>query len=105
LKKTWQKANAVLELARQGYLSDIHGVQLFSKAGVDQHGLQKFRNGRGTNKVEGGPHGDIYRKFGALNGAISYQLICFERWLTCPQLGRCSLSTHFQIIAPGSIFR
>ncbi|KAJ7274859.1 hypothetical protein C8J57DRAFT_1224423 [Mycena rebaudengoi] len=67
LKKTWQKANAVLELARQGYLSDIHGVQLFSKAGVDQHGLQKFRNGRGTNKVEGGPHGDIYRKFGALN--------------------------------------
>jgi hypothetical protein len=67
-KEGWKKANAVLELAREGYLSDIKGVVLYEKAGIDQYGLQKYKCLRGTNKVEGGPHGDIYRKFGALNG-------------------------------------
>ncbi|KAJ7434171.1 hypothetical protein FB451DRAFT_1379978 [Mycena latifolia] len=68
-KTAWQKANAVLELAREGYLSDPVGVVLYEKAGVDEHGLQKYSSTRGTNKLEGGPHGDIYRKFGALHGA------------------------------------
>ncbi|KAJ6616822.1 hypothetical protein B0H10DRAFT_2219161 [Mycena sp. CBHHK59/15] len=49
-KMAWAKAKAVLELAREGYLSDIPGVLV-----------------RGSNKLEGGPHSDIYRKFGALN--------------------------------------
>ncbi|KZP05859.1 hypothetical protein FIBSPDRAFT_1053873 [Athelia psychrophila] len=66
-KLATQKAKAVVDLARQGYLSNIKGVVLYEKAGVDQHGLQIYRCLRGTNKVEGGPHGDIYRKFGALN--------------------------------------
>jgi hypothetical protein len=66
-KNAWQKANAVLELARQGYLSDLPGVPMCEKAGVDEHGLEKWTCRRGTNKVEGGPHGDIYRKFGALH--------------------------------------
>ena len=67
-KQAWQKANAVLELARQGYLSDLEGVVLYERAGIDKHGLQLWKCLRGTNKVEGGPHGDIYRKFGALHG-------------------------------------
>ena len=67
-KQAWEKSNAVLELARQGYLSDNPGIVLYEKAGVDKYGLQKWKCLRGTNNVEGGPHGDIYRKFGALNG-------------------------------------
>ena len=67
-KLTGQKANSVLELAREGYLSDIQDVALYEKAGVDKYGLQKWKCTRGTNSVEGGPHGDIYRKFGALHG-------------------------------------
>jgi hypothetical protein len=59
---------AVCELAREGYLSDIDGVPMYEKAGIDRHGLQKWKCLRGTNNVEGGPHGDIYRKFGALHG-------------------------------------
>ncbi|KAJ7809665.1 hypothetical protein B0H13DRAFT_2385112 [Mycena leptocephala] len=35
-KKTWQKANAVLELGRQGYLSNVQGVQVYHKSGVDR---------------------------------------------------------------------
>jgi hypothetical protein len=71
-KQAWEKAKAVLELARQGYLSDNPGVVLYEKAGLDKYGLQKWKCLRGTNNVEGGPHGDIYRKFGALNGMLFY---------------------------------
>lgn len=67
-KTTWQKANAVLKLAREGYLSDNMDIVLYEKAGVDKLGLQKYKCLRGTNNIEGGPRGDIYRKFGALNG-------------------------------------
>ncbi|KAJ7077201.1 hypothetical protein C8R43DRAFT_1179242 [Mycena crocata] len=66
-KKNWEKAHAVLDLARQGYLSDLQGVPMYEKAGIDKDGLQKWKSERGTSKLEGGPHGDIYRKFGALN--------------------------------------
>ena len=38
-----RKANAVLELARQGYLSDIEGVSLYERAGIDKYGLQKWK--------------------------------------------------------------
>jgi hypothetical protein len=68
---TWQKANSILELAKQGYLSDVAVVVLYEKAGVDKYGLQKWKCLRGTNSVEGGPHGDIYRKFGALHGMFT----------------------------------
>jgi len=66
------KVEAVHDLACQGYLSDIAGIPMYEKAGVDKYGLQKWKCVRGTNKVEGGPHGDIYRKFGALNGKHVY---------------------------------
>ncbi|KAF9029948.1 hypothetical protein BDZ89DRAFT_1132736 [Hymenopellis radicata] len=68
----WQKAHAVLQLAREGYLSDNEGVILYEEAGVDQYGLRKYDCSRGTNKVEGGPHADIYRKFGALHAGPRY---------------------------------
>src|SRR6202042_1894925 len=76
-KQAWQKANAVLELAYQGYLSDLDGVVLYEQAGIDQHGLQLWTCLCGTNKVEGGPHGDIYCKFGALHGKSSYYCVAF----------------------------
>lgn len=74
----WEKARALLELARQGYFSDLPGVPMYEKAGVDKYRLQKWRCLRGTNKVEGGPHGDIYRKFGPLNGQL-YCVCCMCR--------------------------
>ena len=42
-EKTWQKAHSVLELAKQGYLSDVEGVVLYEKAGSDKYGLQKWK--------------------------------------------------------------
>ncbi|KAJ3966347.1 hypothetical protein EV361DRAFT_954161 [Lentinula raphanica] len=63
----WKKSSAILQLAQEGYLLDLDGVALYEKDKIDQYGLQKYRCLRGTNKVEGGPHGDIYCKFGALH--------------------------------------
>ncbi|KAJ7747497.1 hypothetical protein B0H16DRAFT_1461980 [Mycena metata] len=68
-KTARQKADAILDLAREGYLSDPLDVVVWEKSGVDEHHLQKFKSLRGTNKVEGGPHGDVYRKFGATHAS------------------------------------
>lgn len=65
----WKKARAVVELAREAFLSDLEGVIIYEKAGRDQYGLIRWWCLRGTGSVEGGPHDDIYRKFGALNGS------------------------------------
>jgi hypothetical protein len=67
-KEAWKKWNSVLELARQGYLSDGDGLVLYTKCGQDKYGLDKLKHSRSTSKLEGGAHGDVYRKFGALNG-------------------------------------
>ncbi|KAK4700876.1 hypothetical protein P7C70_g5367, partial [Phenoliferia sp. Uapishka_3] len=75
-KKAWTKANAVLELAREGFLSDIVGVVLYEEAGRDKYGLMRFWCCRGTGMLEGGPHGDIYQKFGALNASPRLTLAC-----------------------------
>lgn len=69
-----EKAKSLLDLAREGYFSDLEDVPMYEKAGIDKYGLQKWRCLRGTNNVEGGPHGDIYRKFGALNGALTVRI-------------------------------
>jgi hypothetical protein len=50
----------VLELAHEGYLSDIEGIVMYEKAGVDKYGLQKWKCLCETNNVEGGLHRDIY---------------------------------------------
>lgn len=75
-KEAQKKATAVVELARQGYLSDVDGIVMYEKAGTDKYGLQKWKCLRGTNNVEGGPHGDIYRKFGALNAGPRLTVNC-----------------------------
>lgn len=69
-EQAWLKANAVVDLACQGYLSDIDGVSLYERGGIDKYGLQKWKCMQGTNNVEGGPHADIYCKFGALNDSF-----------------------------------
>jgi len=75
------KADAVLELGRQGYLSDVVDIPMYERAGVDKYGLQTWKCIRGTNKVEGGPHGDIYRKFGALHGDYFQAFITIQNSL------------------------
>ena len=53
---------------RDTYLSDIEGVVLYKKVRIDSFGLQTYMCLHGTNKIEGGPHADIFKKFGAFHG-------------------------------------
>lgn len=62
-EKAWKSAWAVIDLVKLGFLSDVPDVPMYEKKGVDKFGIQKWRCVRGTNKVEGGPHADVYRKF------------------------------------------
>lgn len=39
-KEAKKKADAVVELARQGYLSDVDGIAMYKSAGMDKYGLQ-----------------------------------------------------------------
>ncbi|KIK51784.1 hypothetical protein GYMLUDRAFT_251766 [Collybiopsis luxurians FD-317 M1] len=41
-ERAWQKANAVLDLARNGYLSDSREIGLYEPSGSDQYGLELF---------------------------------------------------------------
>lgn len=72
--EAWKKADAVKLLAKEGYLSDPRDVPLYESAGFDKYGLELFTCLRGTNKVEGGPHTDIYRKWASCNGETSGKL-------------------------------
>lgn len=60
-------ANSLIKLALAGHLSDPPDVQLYQVAHTDRDGFTVYRCIRGSSKVEGGPHSDIYKKFGSLN--------------------------------------
>ncbi len=77
-KQVGLKAAAVLKLVCGGFLSDIDDVAMYEKAGIDKYGLQKWKCLRGTNNVEGGPHGDIYCKFGALHDKVLFHTSKFK---------------------------
>ncbi|EKM73567.1 hypothetical protein AGABI1DRAFT_134505 [Agaricus bisporus var. burnettii JB137-S8] len=57
----WQTANNVLNLIKNGYLSDPPGIPLYTIIGIDSRngGLPLYRCARGTNTTEGGVHTHI----------------------------------------------
>ncbi|EDR10701.1 uncharacterized protein LACBIDRAFT_324541 [Laccaria bicolor S238N-H82] len=57
----WKTAKNVLELIKNGYLSDPPGVALYTAIGIDKKagGLPIYRCARGTNSTEGGVHAHI----------------------------------------------
>ena len=66
----WKTAKNVLDLIKNGYLSDPPGVPLYTVIGIDKKagGLPIYRCARGTNSTEGGVHTHIRSrlpKFGA----------------------------------------
>src|SRR5262249_53574688 len=42
-KVAWQKANAVLDLAQEGYLSDIRDLAVYENGPRDKYNLEQFR--------------------------------------------------------------
>jgi hypothetical protein len=63
------EATKIRRAARQGYLSDPPGLQLYHQIGVDPDGLPVYRCIRGTNSIEGGIHMPLRRTFGPLHAS------------------------------------
>jgi hypothetical protein len=78
----WKIAKNVLDLIKNGYLSDPPGVALYTIIGIDKKagGLPMYRCARGTNSTEGGVHTHIRSrlpKFGVSIRHIQASLMDF----------------------------
>ncbi|KAJ7112383.1 hypothetical protein C8R43DRAFT_961795, partial [Mycena crocata] len=67
--ESWKKAEAVLHDVQKGWVSDPHGVSLYTFEGTDKAGLNLYHCERGTNSVEGAVHTHVIEKFGSLNAS------------------------------------
>lgn len=65
-----EAGRSLLRLLDEGRIADPPHVVLFHKSYIDKQGFQRYWCSRGTNRVEGGPHGDVYRKFSPLQGEV-----------------------------------
>ncbi|KAF8867530.1 hypothetical protein CPB84DRAFT_1859325 [Gymnopilus junonius] len=78
----WKTAKNVLDLIKNGYLSDPPGVALYTIIGIDKKagGLPMYQCARGTNTAEGGVHTHIHSclpKFGVSICHIQASLMDF----------------------------
>lgn len=57
----WKTAKNILDLIRNGFVSDPPGIALYTMIGLDKKngGLPRYRCSRGTNATEGGVHKHI----------------------------------------------
>lgn len=57
-RQAWEKSKQILDLVRQGFVSDPPGIALYTMLGVDSAAgnLPVYRCARGTNFTEGGVH-------------------------------------------------
>ncbi|KAK7448771.1 hypothetical protein VKT23_013502 [Stygiomarasmius scandens] len=66
---SWKAAQALIQTAKLGLLSDPPGFSLYHSVGVDRDGLTIYRCLRGTNSLEGGVHMTVRRDFGSLRAS------------------------------------
>ncbi|KAF8994149.1 hypothetical protein BDZ89DRAFT_1150212 [Hymenopellis radicata] len=74
----WQKAKNILELIRNGYVSDPPGVPLYYCIGLDAQagGLPVYRCFRGTNMTEGGVHTHLRARLPTRSTSVRHMVAC-----------------------------
>ncbi|KAJ7494155.1 hypothetical protein FB451DRAFT_1551319 [Mycena latifolia] len=74
----WKIAKNILELVRNGYVSDVPGVVLYYLLGFDAKagGLPIYRCIRGTNMVEGGVHTHLRVKLPSRGASVRHMVAC-----------------------------
>ncbi|KAJ7194292.1 hypothetical protein GGX14DRAFT_378125 [Mycena pura] len=74
----WKIAKNILELVRNGYVSDVPGVVLYYLLGFDATagGLPIYRCIRGTNMVEGGVHTHLRAKLPSRGASVRHMVAC-----------------------------
>ncbi|KAJ6545861.1 hypothetical protein DFH09DRAFT_1321402 [Mycena vulgaris] len=74
----WKIAKNILELVRNGYVSDVPGVALYILLGFDAKagGLPIYRCISGTNMVEGGVHTHLRAKLPSRGASVRHMVAC-----------------------------
>nr|GAT42490.1 predicted protein [Mycena chlorophos] len=74
----WKIAKNILELIRNGHVSDVPGVVLYYLLGFDTKagGLPIYRCIRGTNMVEGGVHTHLLAKLPSRGASVRHMVAC-----------------------------
>lgn len=89
----WKIAKNILELIKNGYVSDPPGVQLYCCLGFDKKagGLPIFLCERGTERVEGGVHTHLLSKLPSRGASVRHMVACLLDFILCHNLRVCSL--------------
>jgi hypothetical protein len=74
----WKTAKHVLDLIRNGFLSDPPGIALYTTIGIDKTagGLPIYRCSRGTNFTEGGVHAHLRSHLPSSGASIRHMHAC-----------------------------
>ena len=76
----WKTAKHILDLIKNGYLSDPPGIPLYTVVGLDKKsgGLPLYRCARGTNATEGGVHKHIRARLPKCGASIRHVNACLH---------------------------
>lgn len=89
----WKTAKHVLELIKNGYLSDPPGIPLYTTVGLDKKsgGLPLYRCARGTNATEGGVHKHIRARLPKCGASIRHVNACLHDFVLYHNLVVCTI--------------
>jgi hypothetical protein len=89
----WKTAKNVLDLIRNGFVSDPPGISLYTTIGIDRKAgsLPIYRCARGTNFTEGGVHAHLRSHLPSSGASIRHVHACLLDFVL-----RHNLLVHFQ---------
>jgi hypothetical protein len=102
----WKAAKQILELIRQGFVSDPPGIPLYTIIGVDSKAgsLPIYRCTRGTNFTEGGMHTHLCSQLPTSGASIRHVNVCLSDFVLQHNLKVCYLVTIiFLKLSPESL--
>ena len=92
--QNWKTAKQILELIRQGFVSDAPGIPLYSVLGLDHKSgnLPIYRCSRGTNFTEGGVHTHLRSRLPTSGASIRHVNACLRDFVLQHNLRVCHFS-------------
>lgn len=94
-ERIWAAAKQILELIRQGFLSDPPGIPLYTVIGTDSKAahLPVYRCSRGTNFTEGGVHTQLLARLPTSGTSVRHLNACFSDFVLVHNLRVCFIMT------------
>jgi len=96
-QQNWKTAKQILELIRQGFVSDPPGIALYTVIGVDAKAdnLPIYRCSRGTNFTEGGVHTHLRSRLPTSGASVRHVNACLSDFVLQHNLRASFLYPNF----------